>query len=63
MYNVLYYSLSPKLVFVLALVFYAYIQINDDESRYIYQILYKSVNTLKQILIWDRESIVISTTP
>jgi hypothetical protein len=51
----LYYSFCPKLVFVLALGFYVYVQMYDDEFRHIHktihQLLYKSVKSLKQILI------------
>jgi hypothetical protein len=31
------YSLRPKIVLVLALDFYVYIQIDNDESRHIYK--------------------------
>jgi hypothetical protein len=45
------YSLHPKLVFVLTLGFYIYIQMDDDECRHIHQLLYKSIK--KPIfLIW-----------
>jgi hypothetical protein len=57
-----HYSIRPKIVFVLALKFYAYVQMDDDVSRHIYkhihQVLYESINYLKRILIWNRGSIV-----
>jgi hypothetical protein len=41
-----------KLVFVLALVFYIYVQRDYDKSRHIYKTHTKFTKRLKQILIW-----------
>jgi hypothetical protein len=37
-YRMMIYSLRLKIIFVLTIVFYLYIQINDDKSRHIYKI-------------------------
>lgn len=57
------YSLRPKILVVVALVFYVYIQKDDDESRHIYEthtlIIVLIHLKVKQILIFDRVSITI----
>jgi hypothetical protein len=45
------YSIRSKIVFVLALDFYVYIQLYDDEST----------KEAQQILFWSRESIIYYT--
>jgi hypothetical protein len=51
------YFLHFKIVVVLSLGFYVYIQKDDDESRQIYKThtstLYEFTNSLKRILFWD----------
>lgn len=52
------YSLDSKIVFVLTLDFYVYIQLDVDECRhgyieYIHKILYESIKKSKRILFWD----------
>jgi hypothetical protein len=44
------YSLRSKIVVILALYLNDYIQMDDDESRHIHQVLYESSNFLKRIL-------------
>jgi hypothetical protein len=45
------YSIRSKILFVLSLDFYVYIQLDDDEST----------KEAKQILFWYRESIIYYT--
>jgi hypothetical protein len=51
------YSLLPIILFVLALYFYIYILMDDNNLntyiKQIHQILYESINILKRILFWD----------
>jgi hypothetical protein len=56
----LFYSIRSKIVFVLALDFYVYIQLDDyDIDTYIehmHQVLYESTKKAKRILFWYRGS-------
>jgi hypothetical protein len=45
------YSIRSKIIFILSLDFYVYIQLDDDEST----------KEAKQILFWYRESIIYYT--